>query len=905
MNVTQQRSYSEERPAAWFLIGTLVLSLAPVAFGVAWGINEAHTFTVTEIARATGFAPANGFMYSALVPRSSYESFFRVDGDSPEHPRRAGTRLYENRRRLGPPHRPHFYIRDDGFGQFSHWGRTLYFSSSDNSDPRTNGRTYTIITAASLPFALVWIWGALVLVSGALWIDLGRRPGGRRWTIRPAWKVVGAGLLVLFYLVVARYSLDATSGGWLRGRVALSGLWVACLLAAAILAWSSGRALAKVAPGSLRDARARLDELSTQAGRPFARPGWRGRTLRAATLVIPFVVFAVLVRAALPPQFLLASYFSLTPIAFPVAFVLWCCYVRRDWIGTVASLTVTLALFALPLAALWQHFGLHFNAVGGLLPFSDASHYYYDAIRLLDGHPLGWSARRPLYVGTLSTLLGLTRGNLQITLAVFVALNAVATFLLPRELGISHGPAAAVLATIVLFLFYRVEGGCGTVLTENLGFAVGTVAFAVLWRGSRDANVRGIWLGIGLLTIALMARAGTFFVLPALVFAIAWIFRGSGQWLHASLGAVTAVVIAATLTLGVGRLLADPASPQTAFSNFSYSLYGLVVGGKGWGQAVIDHPAAREGAEMYALAFQAFRARPMGLVEGSLKMWRAYLWPKEPYAVFAFVSDGSHSLFFQLICYFLSACGMAIAAWRHRLAPYALLLAATIGHIASIPLVPPIDAGLRVYAATVPMGAILIGVGGAALLGWGSRVMRTARPIPRPTVASVTAETHTPRVAEAFGLALAAFVFVGPLCVFYASRPPSVEDAPCPAGTLPVHVRFSHGSFLRIIGNVPDVDDTRIVVPEIRARDVPRTAGVVEIRNDVNRFIAGHTMMNAYDLKRGRLVWLVASSAILPEPPNVLQICGHDSPDSLSRQYAVFYADTVRREQGGQQLRVP
>lgn len=53
--------------------------------------------------------------------------------------------LLEDHRPLGPPHCPHDEIRTLGGGRYSHWGRELYFSTSDNSDPRTNGRRYFVL----------------------------------------------------------------------------------------------------------------------------------------------------------------------------------------------------------------------------------------------------------------------------------------------------------------------------------------------------------------------------------------------------------------------------------------------------------------------------------------------------------------------------------------------------------------------------------------------------------------------------------------------------------------------------------------------------------------------------------------------------------------------------------------
>lgn len=51
-------------------------------------------------------------------------------------------RVLEDGVELGPPHCPHEEIRREGQGRFSHWAGNLYFSTSDNTDPRSNGRRY-------------------------------------------------------------------------------------------------------------------------------------------------------------------------------------------------------------------------------------------------------------------------------------------------------------------------------------------------------------------------------------------------------------------------------------------------------------------------------------------------------------------------------------------------------------------------------------------------------------------------------------------------------------------------------------------------------------------------------------------------------------------------------------------
>jgi hypothetical protein len=50
----------------------------------------------------------------------------------------------EDERQLGPAHCGHEDIRERGGGRFSHWGAQVYFSTLDNSDPRTNGRRYQV-----------------------------------------------------------------------------------------------------------------------------------------------------------------------------------------------------------------------------------------------------------------------------------------------------------------------------------------------------------------------------------------------------------------------------------------------------------------------------------------------------------------------------------------------------------------------------------------------------------------------------------------------------------------------------------------------------------------------------------------------------------------------------------------
>lgn len=69
-------------------------------------------------------------------------------GDTTDAPEQSNVvAVYENGIPLGPPHALHEEIRRLGGGRFSHWGDTIYFSSSDGSNPNENGRAYEIAIA--------------------------------------------------------------------------------------------------------------------------------------------------------------------------------------------------------------------------------------------------------------------------------------------------------------------------------------------------------------------------------------------------------------------------------------------------------------------------------------------------------------------------------------------------------------------------------------------------------------------------------------------------------------------------------------------------------------------------------------------------------------------------------------
>lgn len=82
--------------------------------------------------------------------RTRLSPLFSLEPDASGSATASNLRLTENGVPLGPPHSPHDEIRALGEGRYSHWGDAVWFSTSDNSDPRTNGRAYAISAHPSL-----------------------------------------------------------------------------------------------------------------------------------------------------------------------------------------------------------------------------------------------------------------------------------------------------------------------------------------------------------------------------------------------------------------------------------------------------------------------------------------------------------------------------------------------------------------------------------------------------------------------------------------------------------------------------------------------------------------------------------------------------------------------------------
>lgn len=108
---------------------------------------------VSASAQSTLLSPPyvnlGGFAWQASLPMDIEHA-----GDSMERPRASRLRLFEDGVPLRRPHALHATIEQEGGGAYSHWRDQLQFSTTDNTDPNTNGRAYSVSLAPRRPVML-------------------------------------------------------------------------------------------------------------------------------------------------------------------------------------------------------------------------------------------------------------------------------------------------------------------------------------------------------------------------------------------------------------------------------------------------------------------------------------------------------------------------------------------------------------------------------------------------------------------------------------------------------------------------------------------------------------------------------------------------------------------------------
>lgn len=555
--------------------------------------------------------------------------------------------------------------------------------------------------------------------------------------------------------------------------------------------------------------------------------------------------------------------------------------------STPVVFSVTGAVFGLALAGLWASGQSEPYVVSGLIPYNDAATYYNDANRLLDGSLLSdGSSRRPLSIGFLGALLGLTGRNLQNATASLALIEAAACAIMSLEVRRSRGAAAGAVTFWIVFLFAR--RFIGTTMTESLGLTFGALALAALFRGAGRKSLVYLLSGLFLLSMALNIRAGAFFILPVLALWAGWLFRAKG-WL------AWEPTLLAALAVGVGfgvntltfRLIGTPGGQL--FGNFSESLYGLASGGERWSYVynqytetgpVSDQERYRQ---IYRMAFDLIRKNPMGIVQGSLKQW-GLLFSDTWFSLYSYVGGentaGNQPLHLGL--YALCALALVQAARKWKIPFYSLLLVSIFGIFISVPFVPPGDAHkMRAFAATIPLMALLPAVGVSEIFAW----------LPGRLFHEKPDDSRKPTGLGVYSALLTAFLLIAPYTAMKLAVPPQVQAPQCRADEVPVSLHYQAGNEVRLIREgvmqldwLPEFHYGRY---KVFVHNLPNE----EAFTILEKVEPPATLLLGYDIPSGKRVWLLTSTEMMPKSYGILNICGkfYPSNDPMIQRYGFFY----------------
>ncbi len=597
-------------------------------------------------------------------------------------------------------------------------------------------------------------------------------------------------------------------------------------------------------------------------------------TLLALSIALTINVVVVLIP---PPVSLTRVLFNFhLEIALLLVLFFGTVFNRKGIVWDTISLTLTLILFSVPLIHKWQTAGYQGYLLGGLLPWSDAQDYYSGAYTLMNtGQLTAWAARRPLFGGFLAVLLSITDGHLQAALAMMAVLNGLAVFFASREIQKKHGAFVAVVFLAICYWYYCFHAG--VVASEQLGLCFGALGLAFLVRGAGSASIKAAAYGLFLLTIALNARAGAFFVLPALALWLGIDYGKGLGWRKPILIGVAAVIIGMMANLAMLKMIGPPnAAP---FSNYSYTLYGLASGDKGWLQVVRDYPDVKE-EEVFGLAIQKMKDTPSLFVKGVFHSYREYFTIFRGQFSFLDVVNGGHDRGSQLL-WILTWSGLAFAALHRRQGQYGLILATFLGILLSASLAPPIDAdAMRIYAATIPCTAYIASTGFTIL----------ALPLRQIGFIARTLE-DTPGVSTLFLLlpfsaVMLILCFAGPLLVKVLSQPRESNPAlSCPPDQQAMTYLATRGSSVYLVA---DRSVRESYLPSVQLKDFivgvqsgtgyyPYLMEALSSLKPYYTFSIGHQKAGMNNVDSFQAVYLIANGAILKPGPH--QICVTPSRD--------------------------
>jgi hypothetical protein len=742
----------------------------------------------------------------------------------------------ENGIALGPDDASHDSIRNSGMGAYSHWVNSLYFSSSDGSDPRTNGRGYTYRVRAGLKPSLAGMGiGAAVLGLLCLaWSGRLREPRDRHahdaearqplliWRAGSA--LIAAGVVWLAGLAVAAWirpleklSLDAAKATHAAGHAYYAPL-------PALDHWPWRPALAATPfmparPPQLLENEARiglfsplvLDVVRSGEG-TFAHsegllafsssdrtdPRTNGRRYVLETSMEPATGAWILGLGAMLAG--LALFLWRGGNRLGKAF----CHFgpahasdRQEGRAALVdyslmSLAVLAAVSVLVLN--WWGGSSGTLSVASYFPVSDAFGYYQCALSIgVADTPnaaglTDWCSRRALYPAMLGSLLALSGWRPSIALVLQAALIGLAAGVFLLALQRLFGWVTALLSALGILIIAR-EFSLGNFMTESLGLTAGLVGLGLLLLSlrRREPNALPFISGLALISVGMALRLGAVFVIPTLAF---WAFYATRTMAWRTRWRILLASGAALSLGGALHLLvvyAHEGDASNTGGNFAVVLYGLSTGTRDWSQAHRDFAplfATRAEGVVYKqirdVAVTNIRARPQ-------VFFRSIAAAGVSFGGQLFAIGPMGELNMPLTALFVLGIGVCLLHLRHP--AFSLLLAVALGELLSAPLVFD-SAGHRVLVVTAAARVAMAGLA----LGW---LVRAAVELRRPAAsdlgpapaAAADGRIRVAAVGLAATLVLLAIFLATPLAEPFRLRPAAASGL-CRSDELEVVTRL-------------------------------------------------------------------------------------------------------------------
>jgi hypothetical protein len=367
-------------------------------------------------------------------------------------------------------------------------------------------------------------------------------------------------------------------------------------------------------------------------------------------------------------------------------------------------------------------------------------------------------------------------------------------------------------------------------------------------------------------------------MLPFLILWAGWIFRGEEKFNWKTAGfAALAAMFGYGMHMTIYKVLAGTNS--SSMGNFSYTFYGLVVGGKGWKQYMVDHPellALVEPAQsqaIYRYAFEAMKADPSGIFRGALVYWRAFF-TFEWYGMFGYIEGISplENYIGRILVAILTAIGLITAIRDFKRPANSMLLAGWLGIFLSIPFVPTLDAEIRTYAAAIPWFVALAMTGLWAILI-------------RLRLATYTPHGDAPLSGAPLGLfttatVLALLVFVGPLTEHAVVKRITIPDVSgCHSDNQRIVTTLTRGSYINVR---EDAALRQSFVPDLRYTDFNQSmhnSPVYSLTLQMFPVQAGDSFFYGYDWIGKRFDYILGKTQLFENSQGLVELCGWREED--------------------------